>query len=341
MQHQPSLTGRTHTGSVESALGARRYRRRRPVMRELYPREGSPAAVNAFTNMPMAAVAILGTVAGKWLSSGEGLGRRLATIVGAGDPWIYFGYAFLLMLLSGTLSGLILGLLSQTEGELKEMIQGVDPKKAAAARKCLPLRKLDNELLCTLLLVNVAVNAALTVVVDTQLAPHLGNQAVGIVATAAVIFLFGEMIPQAICNTYGLQIGAALSPFVWVLVFSLKAFSWPLGKALDWALHGNPEEDEEMLLENDSASYAPGPPRQSSRLQDIVKPLSGSFTLSEEDVVDNDMLAAVKRSGQQGIPVKKHIGSTEIVAMVMASDFVNIDPQSRTPLKQLLMSNSA
>ena len=114
-----------------------------------------------------------------------------------------------------------------------------------------------------LLLVNVAVNAALTVVVDTQLAPHLGNQAVGIVATAAVIFLFGEMIPQAICNTYGLQIGAALSPFVWVLVFSLKAFSWPLGKALDWALT-NPEEDEEMLLENDSASYArPAPPKLS------------------------------------------------------------------------------
>ena len=84
--------------------------------------------------MPTAAVAILGTVAGKCcrlVRTGPSFGynswRRRSLI--------YFGDAFLLMPSPHTVWPHP-RLLSQTEGELKEMIQGVDPKKAAAARIC-------------------------------------------------------------------------------------------------------------------------------------------------------------------------------------------------------------
>ena len=285
---------------------------------------------------------VVGLAVGKWLSN-DGWGRRLATIAGAGDPWLYFLYSFFLMIGSGTFSGLILALLSQSEKELEELIKGSNAKKAAAARKVLPLRKTDNWLLCTLLFINVGLNASMTTIIDAQLVQFLGHQVVGIVLTTVIIFFFGELTPQAICNAYGLEIGARFVPMVWVVMYLFAPVCWPIGKALDWALHESDEEQSNLLTNHamSTLSERAGVERKSSQLKDLVKPLSKSFTLSEEDVLNDETLNAIKRCGQAVVPVKSHKASSDVVALLMTSDLIGVQPQAQKPLKQLLKAFSA
>ena len=46
----------------------------------------------------------------------------------------------------------------------------------------------------------------------------------------------GEIIPQAACKSYGLQIGAYAAPFVRVLMFLTAPLSYPIGWLLDHVL---------------------------------------------------------------------------------------------------------
>ena len=80
-------------------------------------------------------------------------------------------YAFILLLilnfLSGTFSGLNLGLMSLTEDDLNVIIDGsTDPKEVKWAKKIMPLRKRGNLLLCTLLIGNTLVNVMLAVLTE-------------------------------------------------------------------------------------------------------------------------------------------------------------------------------
>lgn len=46
----------------------------------------------------------------------------------------------------------------------------------------------------------------------------------------------GEIIPQALCSRYGLQIGAYSAPFVRVLMWICAILAWPISKILDYLL---------------------------------------------------------------------------------------------------------
>jgi metal transporter CNNM len=76
--------------------------------------------------------------------------------------------------------------------------RGDNAKAAACARKIKPVRDNGNLLLCTLVVVNVAVNALLSI-----LMAGLFNAVVGFVLSTVVITIFGEIAPQAICSRHG------------------------------------------------------------------------------------------------------------------------------------------
>lgn len=62
-------------------------------------------------------------------------------------------------------------------------------------------------MLCTLLLSNVVVNESLPIVFDSV----LGGGWPAVVLSTALVVIFGEIIPQAVCVRYGLPIGARCS----------------------------------------------------------------------------------------------------------------------------------
>merc|ERR550539_1362976 len=96
-----------------------------------------------------------------------------------------------LVALSGLFSGLNLGLMGLDPIGLRIVMASDDDKNRENARKIQPLRKHGNWLLCTLLIGNVAVNAALSILLADKTSGLLG-----FVISTTVITIFGEIIPQ-------------------------------------------------------------------------------------------------------------------------------------------------
>ena len=134
----------------------------------------------------------------------------------------------LLILLSALFSGLTLGLMGLDKTGLEIVMESEDPVAAANARIIYPVRKNGNQLLCTLLLGNVAVNALLSIL----LADKAGG-AVGFISSTFLIVIFGEIIPQAACSRYALVVGSKTVPLVKVIMVLVYPIAKPLAFCLD------------------------------------------------------------------------------------------------------------
>ena len=108
---------------------------------------------------------------------------------------VYLEWAAIIILVafSGLFSGLNLGLMSLDTVGLEIVMSSEDAKSVAAAAKIKPLRDRGNWLLCTLLLGNVAVNAALSILLADKT-----DGVVGFILSTALIVVFGEIIPQVL-----------------------------------------------------------------------------------------------------------------------------------------------
>merc|ERR1719258_488108 len=118
-----------------------------------------------------------------------------------------------LVVLSGLFSGLTLGLMGLDVIGLQTVKNGDNKDLAQCAARIMPVREKGNQLLCTLLLGNVAVNSALSI-----LMADLADGLVGFLVSTALIVIFGEILPQAACSRYALQVGSATVPVVKVLM---------------------------------------------------------------------------------------------------------------------------
>lgn len=138
-----------------------------------------------------------------------------------------FIVAFLLISLSALFSGLTLGLFTLDTQSLKRRAELGDQDAA----KLYPIRTRGNQLLTALLLGNVTVNTALSV--------YLGSLTSGLVAGAlatTMIFLFGEIIPQAVIARHALRFGAITAPFVQFILLLTYPVARPISLALDYIL---------------------------------------------------------------------------------------------------------
>lgn len=131
--------------------------------------------------------------------------------------------SFILVCFSALFSGLTLGLMSLDTYDLRRKIEIGDRD----AKKIYSVRKNGNLLLCTLLLGNVAVNAALSI--------YLGSIASGFIAgliATGLILIFGEILPQAVFSRYAIIFGART---VW-LVKIFRFILYPITASLAWFL---------------------------------------------------------------------------------------------------------
>ena len=91
------------------------------------------------------------------------------------------------------------------------------------------IRKNGNWLLCTLLLGNVAVNAALAILLDSL---FVGAEQAGFFVSTCVITIFGEILPQAVFSRHSLVVGYYTAWIVMVIMAILFPIAWPISKVV-------------------------------------------------------------------------------------------------------------
>jgi metal transporter CNNM len=255
----------------------------------------------------------------------------------------YYIIIGVLLVLSGTFSGLNLGLLSLDQFELERKVKLGNHH----ARKIYPLRKKGNLLLCTLLLGNVAVNSILAVFLGGIMAG-----AVAVTISTGLIVVFGEIVPQAYFSRYALPICSRATWLVWIFFVVLYPVTKPLAIVLDKALGGElPEsfskrefkliaEEQTNNSESDIDTQAFGLIKAGLEFSDklvknIMTPRVHTAFIGHDEVLDQKTVNEIQKSGHSRLPVRSET-KDQVVGYLYAKDLISIDPDDNIPVQQLM-----
>lgn len=237
-----------------------------------------------------------------------------------------------LITLSALFSGLTLGLLSLDTQTLRRRAESGD----ALAATVYPIRLLGNQLLTTLLLGNVIVNTSLSI--------FLGSIASGVVAVTVatvLIFLFGEIIPQAVISRYALWYGAKTAPLVHVVVWFFypvaKPIAWMLDKALGHEMptvysHGElmqivseHEDSEHSTIDEDEERIVHGALQFSHRtVREVMTVRDDLIMFDENQRLTHEFFEKVTEEGYSRYPVFSG-NETNVVGILFAKDLLTED----------------
>lgn len=232
-----------------------------------------------------------------------------------------------LVSLSGIFSGLTLGLMGLDLHTLKRKAR-LDNKYALAI---LPIRERGNQLLVTLLLANVAVNSVLAI--------YLGSITNGITAgiiVTSLIFVFGEMLPQAIISRHAMRYGARATPAVALLMKISSPITYPISILLDKLLGAElptlytkreimeivseHEDAGQNIIDGDEERIVHGALNFSQQtVQDVMTPLSEVTTLSDTQILNPKLRRHLTEEGFSRYPVCTQVGGA-VVGILYTKD---------------------
>lgn len=237
-----------------------------------------------------------------------------------------------LVVLSGTFAGLTLSLFGIKLTTLERKIKLGDKR----AKQVYQIRKYGNQLLCTLLLGNVASYTIMSI--------YLGSITTGVIAgfiATSLIFVFGEILPQAVFPRYALEIGARLSWLVRILLVVFYPVAAPLGWILNKVLGKEPpvlwtkkeleeiikyhEDAPEGIIDKDEERIMLGALSYSDlKVQDIMIWTDNVFWLNEFEPLNNEKLAEIRHAGHGKIPV---VGDDGIrpVGILFTKDLIGLE----------------
>lgn len=188
-------------------------------------------------------------------------------------------------------------------------------------------------MLCTLLLGNVAVNAGLSILLAEKAAAIIG-----FIVSTAVIVVFGEIIPQALCSRHALWIGAKTNKIVWLLMMIIAVLAYPIARVLDWILgdelgtiYSTSElkklvdihaKHEGTKMDVRTANMMKGAlDLQETTVGDVMTKIEDVFWLPSDAKLTFDVLTNIFKSGHSRIPIMKNgkMGKTRIIEGILYS----------------------
>ena len=220
--------------------------------------------------------------------------------------------AALLLVLSGSFSGLNIGLMMARPDDLRRKARQGDVIAARVYR----YRKDGYYLIFCILLGNVGVNTAMSILLG-----NMTNGVIGGLIATLLITMFGEILPQAIFTQRGYRF---VRHFFWLLDVIYVLF-WPLARPMSkllnrWLGKETPQlyshqELEQIIHEHaersdspvdyDESRIAAGALQFSKKTAgDLVTPMSEVFTVNLDDELDATLLAQIKHAGHSRIPVQ-------------------------------------
>ncbi|HSX00320.1 MAG TPA: CNNM domain-containing protein [Patescibacteria group bacterium] len=238
-----------------------------------------------------------------------------------------------LVTFSALCSGLNVALLSLDLAELqrKAKLNNND------ARKVLPLRKNTHLSLAALLLVNVAVVSATSLVLESK----LYGLVAGAVSTLLIV-TFGEILPQALFSRKALYYCSRFSPLLKIMIVVTYPVSKPLQLLLD-TLFGETQSralqsrrelgmmitehlgNDTSELDADEVEIIRGALQLSEkRVRDIMTPIRSVYQMQPADVIDAAKIDEIKEHGWSRIPIINK-QRTVCFGLLLMKDLVDID----------------
>eukprot|EP01083_Nonionella_stella_P024219 66949_1 len=267
------------------------------------------------------------------------------------EMWLEWVAIVVLICFSGLFSGLNLGLMSLDTVGLEIIMASDNEAHVRAATKIKPLRDRGNWLLCTLLLGNVAVNAELSILLADKT-----SGTVGFIVSTVLIVIFGEIIPQALCSRYALEIGAKTVYIVWPLMFLMAVAAWPVSWVLDKVLGeelGTIYSNKELSklvditarhrpdsMSNAAASMLKGALQLNDRLvSDVYTEMRHVYWLSEDELLNFENLTKIFKLGHSRIPIFREINKVNYcIGLLYVKDLILIDPDDNLPISKVLQT---
>lgn len=244
-------------------------------------------------------------------------------------------FIIVLILLSATFSGLTIGMFSLGVTELERKIKMGNEK----AKKIYSVRKTGNFLLCTLILGNTLINTTLTTAMN-ELSEQSGNNAgwVGAAISAVMIFIFGEVLPQALFSRHPFEVGAKTA---W-LVRVFMVLMWPLAKPMSMALDFIFGKEVREVYDRDELEYVLKDHVGETINQEEGRRMAGALGFSEKvafnvmtpttslksiesnTILTKEVLDNIKEEHYSRIPVYE--GTIDnIIGILYAKDLVGYD----------------
>lgn len=245
--------------------------------------------------------------------------------------FIFIAVVFLLTC-SALFSGLTIGILSLNYYELRRKAQLGNK----AAKMVYPIRGMGHQLMVTLLIGNVVVNAGVTALLDTKI-----NGLFAVIITTIVVVIFGEILPMAYLRKHGLEISARLAPLLKYFIMILSPVAKPLGKTLDkWIGDESPTiyskeelykifeehkispdsdiEDDEVQIVRHALSFG------DKQVREIMTPRRVVVSVSSDEDVGPILIDELHKSGHSRFPVYNDKDAHNFIGTLYLHDLIGL-----------------
>ncbi|GAA94899.1 hypothetical protein E5Q_01554 [Mixia osmundae IAM 14324] len=271
---------------------------------------------------------------------------------GSPEFWMKLGLIVVLVLLGGIFAGLTLGLMGLDMVNLQVMSTSGSEQERDQATKVLKLLNRGRHwVLVVLLLSNVVVNESLPIFLDSVLGGGVG----AVVASTALVVIFGEIIPQSICVRYGLSIGARCCPFVLMLMYVEFPIAYPIAKLLDYLLgedHGTTYRKAELKtfvglhrhlgsdnLDEDEVTIISSVLELSEKtVEEIMTPIDDVFSLAADQILDETTVKEILDAGYSRVPVHETGHKGNFLGMLLIKKLITYDPEDAFPASAFQLS---
>jgi metal transporter CNNM len=248
------------------------------------------------------------------------------------NPVISALLVILLVASSAVCSGLNVAFMSLDVADLKRKVA----LNNRHAQKVIGLRMKSHLSLASILLTNVAVISATSLV----LGEHLDGLLAGLISTLLIV-IFGEVVPQALFAQHALAFCAFFSPLLKLMVIVTYPVSKPLQLLLDKLLgssesqlHSRAElgiilsehlRANSSELDEDEVEIMKGALLLSEKkVRDIMTPIKQVYWLTPETIIDADRIDEIKFKGWSRIPIL-NTSKTACYGILLLKDLVDID----------------
>ena len=243
----------------------------------------------------------------------------------------------LLVLLSAICSGLNIAVMSLSLPDLRRKAKLGDRQ----AKRVLPLRRNTHLTLASILLTNIAVVSATSLVLNQRFNGWLA----GLISTLLIV-IFGEVLPQALFSRNALAYSSLFAPVLKAMMFVTYIISKPLQLLLDKLfprqrakLQSRDElgllisehlTNDDSELDEDEVEIMRGALKLSEkRVRDIMTAMPQVFWLTPSSELNSDKIDEIKAKGFSRIPIFNQ-QKTVCYGILLVKQLVDIDFDENT-----------